>query len=103
MDATGLFFMKTKIHYPKLTTAPAMLFGKDATQNSIALTAAQLEKYLNKEDFEMMPEQSENCTDMGYVLVSYQGYSLGTALYFVANEAGTAWVRSLFPKYLQGP
>jgi len=100
IDATGLFFMKTKIRYPKLTTAAAMLFGKYATQNRISITREQRDQYLRKSDFALTEAQTKHCTDTGYVILHYKNHSIGVGLYFKTKADRPAMLRSLFPKYL---
>jgi 16S rRNA C967 or C1407 C5-methylase (RsmB/RsmF family)/NOL1/NOP2/fmu family ribosome biogenesis protein len=82
LDASGLFFYKTAIRFPKLSTAAAMVFGKYAAKNCIELDAQGRDLYLAKEDQVITPEQKQHVTDTGYVLVFYQGFCLGVGLYF---------------------
>lgn len=101
IDATGLFFIKTAINYPKLSTAAAMLFGKQATKNKVELTKFQRDQYFQKEDFELEPTQIKQCSNTGYVICFYAGYPVGVGLYFEAREERPPILRSLFPKYLR--
>ncbi len=101
LDVKGLFCMKTKIKYPKLTTSAAMLLGASARANSLALTSEQREAYLRGEDCVLTSSQVACCTGMGYVIVQYDQVVLGVGLFFPhIGDAGV--LRSLFPRYLQG-
>ena len=100
LDAKGLFFMKTKIKFPKLTTAAAMLFGKLATKNTIILTEKQLQAFYTQQSCSLDPAQTKLCESIGYVLVMYQGHCLGVGIYYPANESRPAGLQSLFPAYL---
>lgn len=100
IDATGLFFIKTKIRFPKLSTAAAMLFGKHATKNNISVTREQRDQYLQKNDFTLTEEQIKQCSDTGYVILQYKNHPIGVGLYFQANPNRPPILRSLFPKHL---
>lgn len=101
LDASGLFFIKTRIQYPKLSTAATMLFGKHATQNVVVLSETQRDQYLQNQDFTLTEQQTAGCTDTGYVIVQYAGHTLGAGLYFEPREERGPMLRSLFPKYLK--
>lgn len=96
-DAVGTAFMSTRLKYPKLSTAAAMLLGRAATKNYINLTPQQVQAYVNRQDFSVSTRQSTYCTGIGYVLVRYRGFVLGVALYRPANSGGGV-VQSMFPK-----
>lgn len=98
-DATGLFFLKTKTTFPKLTTAATMLLGQHATVNTLTLTEGQLQQYLTGEESVLDETQLENCTNTGYVIVRHAGYSVGMGLYLSAFEGRPPRLKSLFPKY----
>lgn len=99
-DITGLLFLKTQSHIPKLTTAISMLFGQYAVRNKVEITSRQLENYLNQKDFLIEQKQLQNCTGNGYVMLIYQGIPIGMAHLFYAND-NQPHLRSLFPKYLK--
>lgn len=101
VDASGLFFLKTKIQFPKLSTAAAMLFGAHAHKNTIALTFEQFQAYLAQEDAALTPCQILNCTGTGYVLVFYASVCVGMGLLFEARNDRPDMLRSLYPNYLQ--
>jgi len=85
-DATGLFFYKTAIKFPKLSTGSAMVFGKYATKNKILLDEAGRDCYLAKDEQVVEEEQLLNVTSTGYVLVFYKTFCLGVGLYFSPTE-----------------
>jgi 16S rRNA C967 or C1407 C5-methylase (RsmB/RsmF family)/NOL1/NOP2/fmu family ribosome biogenesis protein len=91
-QGSGLFFQRTNIRPPKLTTAGALLVGAQATRNHIELTAAQRDSYLRREEVTPSAAQTGECTP-GQVLVRYRGYTLGVAL---LHRSGT--LESLFPR-----
>lgn len=99
-DAAGLFFIKTRINFPKLSTAAAMVFGKYARKNRIELTREQLDAFLQKNDVALDSEQVALCTDTGYVVCFYEGHSIGLGLYFEPRDDRGPVLRSLFPRYL---
>ncbi len=98
-DSVGLFSIKTNIRFPKLSTSAAMLLGANAAEHKVELTELQRDAYLLQQDFVISEGQAKCCKSTGYILVHYQGVYLGVAIFF---ENGLR-VRSLFPKYLQGP
>ena len=90
--------MKSRIKYPKLSTAASLAFGQLATRNFIDLDREQVHAYIDRHDFQVSVDQREHCSGIGYVLVKYRGYVLGVAL-FSPNEAGEGGlVHSMFPK-----
>ena len=101
LDATGLFFMKTKIRHPKLSTAAAMLLGQYVGKNKITLTQEQRTAYFQGDDVTLNASQVKNCTGTGYVVLTCQDVYLGLGLYFEENSKRDPMLRSLFPKYLR--
>lgn len=97
-DACGLFFLRTNMRYPKLTTAAAMIFGRHATRNVIALDRQQTEAYLARQSLTVTAAQASRCTGRGYVLLRHRGYTLGLGLYEPDRSAGAGRVHSLYPK-----
>ncbi|MDJ0883314.1 MAG: hypothetical protein QNJ48_04095 [Desulfobacterales bacterium] len=91
--AMGMPFVRIGNRYPKLTTAAAMLLGPGATRNRMALSTDQLKAYLARRDFPATAEQLR-CNTGGYVIVTYQGFTLGLSCLHTA--AGV--VESLCPK-----
>lgn len=96
-DAIGLLFMKTRLKYPKLSTAAAQAFGAAATQNYIDTDKTQIEAYVNRRTFSVSAEQTQACTGVGYVLVRHRGFTLGVGLYR-PGEDGHGLVESMYPK-----
>ena len=90
LDASGLFFYKTAINFPKLSTAAAMVFGKYATKNIVHLTAEQRDFFLTKQDLVLDKSAISLVTATGYVLVFYQNFCLGVGLYFAPTEQNAA-------------
>ncbi len=101
MDVVGLFFMKTKIKFPKLTTAASMLFGRYATSNVIELTVTEFQTYLQGQDLLLTEQQVKLCTGMGYVLIQCKNYYAGQGLLFIDRDTQQYHLRSLFPRSLR--
>jgi 16S rRNA (cytosine1407-C5)-methyltransferase len=99
-DSKGLFFLKTKISYPKLSSGGAMLLGKHIKRHCVELTADQVECYRQREDVSLANHQLINCTSTGYVVVKYDNYYLGMGILFWREGVDHMTMRSLFPKYL---
>jgi NOL1/NOP2/sun family putative RNA methylase len=95
-EGSGLFFLRTNIRTPKLTTAGALLLGPWATRQRIELDAGQRDLYLARR--ELTPTRPQ-CADLrpGQVLAAYGGFTLGVALY---HRSGT--LESLFPRRWSG-
>ena len=93
-DAVGMIFMRTEGKYPKLTTGAAMLVGHHAKRNFIDLEPSQVQDFMARRDFNIMPDQAPHCTGTGYVLLRYQSVSLGIAVY----RPHLNLVESLYPK-----
>jgi hypothetical protein len=87
LDASGLFFYKTTIRFPKLSTAAAMVFGQYATQNRVHLDAKGRDLFFDGADQVLAQAQMDRITGIGYVLVFYIDYCLGMGLYFPPTEA----------------
>ena len=102
IDATGLFFLKTKIRHPKISTAAAMIFAKHAKKNTITLSENQRIAYFQREDIILDNQQINQCVSTGYVLVFHQDQAIGVGLYFAAEDDKPHRLKSLFPQYIQG-
>ncbi len=90
----GMSFIRTRMRFPKLTTAAAMAFGPLATRNVVALEQSQADQFLSREPFELSPAQAQMCTDTGYVLVRVDDVFLGVGLYRAERHT----IQSLLPK-----
>ncbi len=97
-DAVGMLFMKTRLKYPKLSTAAAQMFGPQASRNYIETNRKQIEAYLKRQDFSVSAKQAQHCTSRGYVLLKHQGYVLGVAVYHPHESGEGATIVSMFPK-----
>jgi NOL1/NOP2/sun family putative RNA methylase len=95
-DASGILFMRTRVRYPKLTTAAALLLGHAATKNYVDVDDEQFNAYISRRDFTVPAEQSRRCTGVGYVLVRYRGFVLGVGVFYPRENGGV--VESMFPK-----
>jgi NOL1/NOP2/sun family putative RNA methylase len=95
-EGSGLFFLRTNVRPPKLTTAGAMLLAPQVTENRIELDAEQRDAYLRRQDLQPLPGQSRGLR-WGQVLVSHRGHALGVGLF---HRSGT--LESLFPKRWSG-
>ncbi len=95
-EGSGIFFLRTNMRPPKLTTAGALLLGPNATRNRLELTHAERDAYLQRrESWPIGPRTSD--LDRGQVLVTHRGHILGLALY---HRSGT--LESLFPRRWSG-
>lgn len=90
-EGSGLFFLRTSIRTPKLTTAAALLLGQHAKRQRIDLTDEQRERYLARGD--ILPARTQTA-DLrpGQVLATHRGFSLGVAMF---HRSGV--LESLFP------
>ncbi len=95
-DASGMLLMRTRVRYPKLTTAAAMLVGRAATQNYVDVNHTQMQAYISRQNFAVSLEQARRCTGVGYVLIRHRGYVLGVGLFYPRETGGE--VQSMFPK-----
>lgn len=100
VDATGLFFLKNKIKFPKLSTAAAMLLSHYVTKNYVELSPEQLTAYFSASSFVITGEQAQSLESVGYVIIRYQGYGIGLGVYYPENDEKPPRVQSLFPRYL---
>ncbi|EIC21951.1 tRNA/rRNA cytosine-C5-methylase [Thiorhodovibrio frisius] len=95
-EGRGLFFLRTNIRPPKLTTAGALLFGRMASRQVMELDREQRNAYLVRQTLTPRPAQ---CADSrpGQVIVRYCGHPLGVGLF---TRSGT--LESLFPSRWSG-
>ncbi|MBK1648658.1 RsmB/NOP family class I SAM-dependent RNA methyltransferase [Rhabdochromatium marinum] len=92
----GLFFHRTNIRPPKLTTAGALLFGAQATRQVMELSQEQRDAYLRRASVTPRPQQWADCRP-GQVIVRYRGHPLGVALLTRSRT-----LESLFPSRWSG-
>lgn len=95
-EVSGLFFYRTEVIPPKLTTDAAMLLGPHATRNRVELDEARLEDYLARRDI-ALPASARVDLGRGYVLVGHRGFTLGVGK---LHASGT--LESLFPRRTSG-
>jgi NOL1/NOP2/sun family putative RNA methylase len=95
-QGSGLFFLRTNVRRPKLTTAGALFLGPFATRQRVALTRGQRDSYLARGELVPSPSQTAEARP-GQVLVTYRGFTLGVAVY---HRSGT--LESLFPRRWSG-
>jgi host factor-I protein len=93
---SGLFFNRTNMRPPKLTTAGALLLGPLATRNRLELTAAERDAYLRRREIRPDSARTSDLT-WGQVLVTYGEHTLGLALF---HRSGS--LESLFPRRWSG-
>jgi NOL1/NOP2/sun family putative RNA methylase len=91
--AMGMTFIRVGNRYPKLTTAASMYLGPQASRNWIELASHQVSAYMARRDCAATPEQLA-CVSGGYVMVGYQGFTLGLA----CLHATTGNIESLYPR-----
>ncbi|NBC12772.1 MAG: RNA methyltransferase [Gammaproteobacteria bacterium] len=96
-EGSGLFFHRTNIRPPKLTTAGALLLGPQATRQVLDLdAAAERDAYLRRQRLRPTPAQTAACRP-GQVIVRHRGYALGVAVLHRSGE-----LESLFPRKWSG-
>jgi 16S rRNA C967 or C1407 C5-methylase (RsmB/RsmF family)/NOL1/NOP2/fmu family ribosome biogenesis protein len=95
-QGSGLFFHRTNMRPPKLTTGGALLLGPHATRNRLDLTREQFDAYLRREPLTPRVRQTGDCRP-GHVLVRHGGFTMGVAL---LHRSGT--LESLFPRKWSG-
>jgi NOL1/NOP2/sun family putative RNA methylase len=99
-DSKGMFFLKTQIRYPKLSSAASMWLGPSMQKHIVILTNDQLKQYCRREDVMVDKNDLINCSETGYVVVKYKDYFVGMGLLFWRDTDQILSMRSLFPKYL---
>jgi NOL1/NOP2/sun family putative RNA methylase len=100
-DASGLFFLKTKIRFPKITSGAAMWLGEGVRANMVQLTRDQMTDFCQRKDIFVLRKQLIKCSGTGYLVVKYGKYFLGVGVLFWRDKDDLMPVRSLFPAYLQ--
>ena len=99
-EMTGMYFLKTALRHPKLTTQAAMHFGHAATRNVVALDTDKLRAYLDRREVRLTAAEAAWCEGFGYVLVRHRGHTYGVGLFRPEGAGGR--VESLFPKTWAG-
>ena len=94
-DSVGLFFLKTKCPYPKLSTAAAYLLADAARAHVVRLPPSSVDAYLNQATL-YFKDKPRLCSEPGYVLVLGDWGALG--LGFMFEREGVWVLQSLFPK-----
>ncbi len=97
-EGTGLHFMKTRLTYPKLSTAATLVLAPHATRNVVDLDPGQSREYMARRRVSLTSAQRGRCTDTGYVIVTRHGFGLGIALF----DATSGSLGSMFPKRWHG-
>jgi NOL1/NOP2/sun family putative RNA methylase len=96
-QGSGLFFHRTNVRPPKLTTAAALLLGPQATRQVLDLDApAARDAYLRRETLAPTAAQRGACRP-GQVIVRHRGFPLGVAVLHRSGE-----LQSLFPRKWSG-
>ena len=97
---TGMYFLKTTLRHPKLTTQASMRFGHEATKNYVTLDEEKLHAYLDRREVRLTATEAARCEGFGYVLVRHRGHTYGVGLFRPENGGGR--LESLFPKTWAG-
>ncbi|WP_296899604.1 RsmB/NOP family class I SAM-dependent RNA methyltransferase [Thiohalocapsa sp.] len=96
-EGSGLFFHRTNIRPPKLTTAGALLLGRQATRQVLDLDAPDArDAYLRRQTLTPTVAQRASCRP-GQVIVRHRGHPLGVAVLHRSGE-----LESLFPRKWSG-
>ncbi len=93
-ESIGMFFIKERDRYPKLSTAAAMCLAPHATRNVVDLDQSQVNGFHDRETFPLDHAQQRACDGSGYVMTRFREHVLGIGLYLA--EKGT--LASYFPK-----
>lgn len=96
--ASGIAMMSINMAHPKLSTSAAMLFGPQATRQTIELDAAQVDLFLKRTTQSIALEKLALCQGTGYVILMHQGVALGVGLLRWANLEEPGLLESMFPK-----
>ncbi len=97
-DMLGLPAVRRKSLPLKPTTAAVQLFGHRASRNVLELGDEQLDRYRERRDTGVSERQLASCTGPGYVVVRYQGQTVGLGQLIYERESPRVWLRSLVPK-----
>ncbi len=96
-ESSGLFFQRTNVRTPKLTTAGALLLGRQATRQVLDLDdPAERDAYLRRQTLNLSPTPAAACRP-GQVIIRHRGFPLGVA---VLHRSGD--LESLFPRRWSG-
>lgn len=96
--SSGMPFMRLNMKFPKLTTAATLTLGHMATRNVIELTEEQLDAYLSRRPFFPDVGQLAEDASTGYVVLSFEGITVGLGLFYTATDERPGKVESLYPK-----
>ncbi len=88
---SGMIFLRTRSKTTKLSTEGAKFLGKYAQKNFLELKKEELYLYLQRKPISISRLRGDPLSK-GFILVRYQGYPLGVALY--KNQE----IESLYPK-----
>jgi NOL1/NOP2/fmu family ribosome biogenesis protein len=91
-------FMRLNMQFPKLTTAATLAFGHLAKRNVIEVTEEQLDAYLSRRPFFPTPGQLTEDASTGYVVLTFEGITVGLGLFYTATDERGGKVESLYPK-----
>lgn len=96
--SSGMPFMRLNMQFPKLTTAATLAFGHLARRNKIEVTEEQLDAYLSRRPFFPEPGQLTEDASTGYVVLTFEGITVGLGLFYAATDERGGKVESLYPK-----
>lgn len=99
-EMTGMYFLKTALRHPKLSTQAAMHFGHAATRNVVSLDGEKLRAYLDRREVRLTATEAARCEAFGYVLVRHGEQTYGVGLFRPEGAGGR--MESLFPKTWAG-
>jgi len=96
--ASGVPFTRRGAHWPKPTTAAALMLGDAASRNVIALDRDQVDAYQARRAIQPRPEQLAACDGRGHVLLHFRGVSLGVGFLHPGDDDAPATIESQFPR-----
>jgi NOL1/NOP2/sun family putative RNA methylase len=96
-DSAGVFFLKTSLRFPKISTAAAMAFGGAAVRNVVDLGREEIQIYLERRSQVLSPDTIAACTGPGYAMVRHGGAVFGLGFLREPGADG-AELDSYFPK-----
>ena len=98
IQTADIAFVHAHMAIPKLSSAAVFLLGARAKRNVIELHPAQVEAFMTREPIILKVAALSGCMGNGYVLVRYQGYSIGVGMIRFSEQQHEAELESYFHK-----
>ena len=94
---TGLAFIRTKSHDPRLTSQAARAFGHLARRNVVTLAGDLLEAYLHRATIPVPEELLAACDPSGFLIVRHAELALPIGLGLLRRQDGQPLLECLYP------